>query len=1647
MSSSRWFSYALLLYFSYMLAIASSLASSQNSVNVKLYSSWLNPPFALQILETISNQNESLYLPTILKLLNINDIDALSIHDIDAINSIDLSDACELSPVFNDKFYYDNTFNTLLNNDSKLVYDIYLANHYYSPTVISHYNYYNSSVIPNFNIPQSSPRDSWILFDDKIISDPTDLFALQIDNSNNNNNKINELILPFDRVIGNYSTNNLPLLILYGNINDPSFKNFFISLYQNVLAKKLNFVWRYIPEYNTKIDYELLSGYGVDLTLKRTDYIVIDDRDVFNNSNSNSNSNSKQNSNIEKIDTDDSDILNTHFSDIQSVPKKRIKNLDLKLVNYVLNYSNNSYTNFKRLIQILNDFPKFSNLIAFSKSFKINKKRDQKIKNIIDITNSNSKIGLSKDSIGLYINGKPLSDSKFNFFNLINLFNNELNLIHFLKKNLKLSTFNSKSILTRFAFMLTYLRRNFKSNSNNLFKRFNLNKNSHILGDKFFYLNDIESDSFYSHLKIDRSIFLQQSKEIRPGQLPNLKENLFDMIFVLNLNDDSLLNIAMSISSLILDRGIPQRIGFLPILQNASDKNEDEKLINKLLFHKFYKTGYNDQVNSKKDLYSFLERLSNSPGKVKKELLDHYNNNEDDYNLDEYDNSFFLKNYAIKKPYIIIDGVFTEFDKYNQWQYAIANQLYKDVNLIAKIIQENLSSKNKEFENKKLIDYLYEKSLSSRNLKIMPEHDNIKGIDDGIIDEGFTYKFFSEEFFKTIRYNEKIQENTVEFQYEKKIRRINSEQKIPITTYLIGDFNSKPFLKEVVELLKMEYSLFEYDQDYKARIKLVNTAIDNSNFKKIKESLTNKNIGKSITLKDTMELVVDIIERNSNLIEFKDQHKQHFNKEVISLLKSIDIDIEAYNYAPVIIVNSRLIKFNSEEELFTEKEIDFLVLYEIENRLKPIDILRTDLDISFKNQILIYQKTEITLFKDYYDWFELLSTVLTKSFFDTNQVDYQIGEKITRYDLSSITYEDVSIEIGNENAKSVFRSKDLADLEIVAIIDPISEESQKILTMLDGFTNLARFSNLCHITILLQPDLEMSEISIKRFYRGLYLSNVTFDSDSGEIDRNNYNAKFENVPEKTLFTLDMDVSTSWIVMPKTSIWDLDNIKLDSTEFGYVEGIYELRNILIEGHSKDIEKKIPPVGAQVELIDVQDKTYSDTNIMANLGYLQLKSNPGLWKFQIKPNSKSREIYSINDIFIIDNEGKKISRNDSYLGISDMNGLTIFPRFVKNPGMEGSSLIIKNDQDADDFDASTFKKILNLDGIVNKLPRLLKNVFNKISGKDNELVGSNYNLDKADINIFTIASGHLYERFLSIMTASVRKHTKHSIKFWLIENFMSPSFKEFLPYLAKKYDFKYELITYKWPFWLRPQREKQRTFWGYKILFLDVIFPQDLDKVIFVDSDQICRTDLKELVDLNLKGAPYGYTPMCDSRKEMEGFRFWKQGYWANLLGDEYKYHISALYVIDLKKFRGIAAGDRLRQHYQSLSADPNSLSNLDQDLPNNLQKEIKIFSLPQDWLWCETWCSDESLRTAKTIDLCNNPLTREPKLDRARRQIKEWSDYDDEITALREEAKQIKAVELKEAEIHLVSASDSADSAASDSEEDFDADLADFHDEL
>ncbi|XP_078402036.1 UDP-glucose:glycoprotein glucosyltransferase 2 isoform X2 [Cetorhinus maximus] len=535
--------------------------------------------------------------------------------------------------------------------------------------------------------------------------------------------------------------------------------------------------------------------------------------------------------------------------------------------------------------------------------------------------------------------------------------------------------------------------------------------------------------------------------------------------------------------------------------------------------------------------------------------------------------------------------------------------------------------------------------------------------------------------------------------------------------------------------------------------------------------------------------------------------------------------------------------------------------------------------------------------------------------------------------------------------------------EVVAILDPVSREAQRIAPLL---MVLHRVINM-KLKVLMNCRPKLSEMPLKSFYRFVLEPELVFTAD------NNLSAgpmaKFLEMPEVPLFTLNMITPESWLVESLRSPIDLDNIHLEEVE-GIVSAEYELEYILLEGHCFDVTTGQPPRGLQFTLGMKHNPVMVDTIVMANLGYFQLKANPGAWLLRLR-KGRSNDIY---EIFTHEGTDSSDDADDVVVVLSSFKSKILKVQVHKKPGKINEDLL--SDEDSED-----------------------KGIWESITSFAEGFRSEQTENKKDDIlNVFSVASGHLYERFLRIMMLSVLKHTKSTVKFWFLKNYLSPTFKEFIPEMANEYGFQYELVQYKWPRWLHQQTEKQRIIWGYKILFLDVLFPLAVNKIIFVDADQIVRTDLKELLDLDLEGAPYGYTPFCDSRKEMDGYRFWNSGYWASHLGGR-KYHISALYVVDLKRFRKIAAGDRLRGQYQALSQDPNSLSNLDQDLPNNMIHQVAIKSLPQEWLWCETWCNNESKKMAKTIDLCNNPKTKEPKLKAAMRIVPEWNDYDNEIKVL------------------------------------------------
>lgn len=726
----------------------------------------------------------------------------------------------------------------------------------------------------------------------------------------------------------------------------------------------------------------------------------------------------------------------------------------------------------------------------------------------------------------------------------------------------------------------------------------------------------------------------------------------------------------------------------------------------------------------------------------------------------------------------------------------------------------------------------------------------------------------------------------------------------------------------------------------------------------------------------------DNIDQLLETVEGDDSGADERNEQMSSAHRLLAEDLGFEAGASGLVINGRVVGPIKEDTLSAD-EINQVVVYEFNKRIEPV--------LNAVEILGLQEQLASSL-----DLAKLTSLVSLSLVSDVPEGVFDSAPDL-RFDITGAW----------KTEHSVFTVSNSDDplINIVAVLDPASEVCQRWMPIVKVLSELAGVQ----LKVLMNPKEELKELPVKRFYRYVLGSEPVF-TEEGSLARPH--ASFKGLPQEALLTMGMDVPSSWLVAPKDSIHDLDNIKLSSLKSeSDVDAIYALEHILIEGHSRDVTTKTAPRGVQLTLGSEEDPHSADTIIMANLGYFQFKAQPGLWQISLKPG-RSEKLFKIDSVGSA-GYGSQDS-DDTEVTLLSFKGLTLFPRLSRKPGFETEDVLETNSPSGSPKD------------YVSKGLKFASGVLSSVG------VGSKTGSEKhADINIFSVASGHLYERMLNIMMVSVMRHTKHTVKFWFIEQFLSPSFRAFLPHLAEEYGFSYEMVTYKWPHWLRGQREKQREIWGYKILFLDVLFPLSLDKVIFVDADQIVRTDMHDLVTHDLEGAPYGFTPMGDSRTEMEGFRFWKQGYWDKFLRGK-PYHISALYVVDLNRFRALATGDRLRGQYQMLSADPNSLSNLDQDLPNHMQHHVPIHSLPQEWLWCETWCSDEDLATARTIDLCNNPQTKEPKLARARRQVPEWTVYDDEIASL---AKRVSAEQVDFVQSGEETASKDSEEPVSDKNED------------
>ncbi|MCJ1307738.1 hypothetical protein MMC25_001386 [Agyrium rufum] len=1445
------------------LSSRSPTARAAPSINVAVQASFSSPPYLLELLETAAEENPTCYFPIL-----------------DRIAEGYFSEQSTDSEVYNAFLKLLEDERHLASQDALSTFKLALSLHSAVPRIEAQYQYYRTTVESALPLAQDAACPVWVHTDGKQYCSPA-LGRAQQDVSDLSDTDA----LPFDRLTTLHE--DLPLSTLYADINSPLFSEFHQSLSQAAITGQKAYRLRYRP--STESRPLTVSGYGVELALKKTDYIVIDDRDA-------------QTGGEEVTKNEDVLLGSEEIADLKPLSSSQLLGLGLKASTFVLA----SEDPFDSLVRLSQDFPKHSSLLS----------RLNVSANFYKEHQHNRGIFLPAGINVVWINGMQIDTRQMNAYSLLDTLRNERALINGFKE-LGMTGPEAVSLLSQASME--------SSKGEDKVQRYDY-RDTIDGGNVVIWLNDLEKDKRYEGWPRQASVLLQRTY---PGQLPPIARDIFNVVVPLDLMDLKDIQLLVENMQTFVTRMVPIRFGIVPIVKSPASVEQAKMIYHlqetyglKAVMSYLAASIKGNKVSSFSEA-AFDQAVQDRKARVGKSVQNGRSVLSAADSVTRVDRvKGYLKRLGADRsnPILFVNGVVVPRD--DNWLQSMSSRVETDLRGLQRRIYEEVVE-----EDAWLAGQFLEAAITHRNALIIPENENSVRV----VDVSQIVKEHHEVYDRLPRIS--ASEDIVKQFWSQVI--------------VVADVDST----RGAELVKsaMDFGMGQPE----AEIMIIHNPSDTGNNDFVSAQLYEILVSTKILDHTMIRNIVSGDSAGETKINPGESHQMadsfwHDTRSLISALQHQPGENG-------IILNGRVLGPIPYDVVFDDGDMVQLLEYERSKRISPVHTAIAALGIEDRVQTPLMAA-------------RITSLIARSGMSDVPEGIYESQANLRMDGFKEWSSEYTVISTGDNET---------AVIQIVASVDIATEIAQRWIPILRVLSELGGV----HMKLYLNPRERMQELTVKRFYRYVLESEPSFGADGSVKDTG---AKFDGLPKEALLNLGLDVPPAWLVAPKISIHDLDNIKMSALKKGMnVDAIYELESILIEGHARDIVTGQPPRGVQLLLGTESDPHFADTIIMANVGYFQFKANPGHWKISLQPG-RSMDIFNIDSV---GSSGQLSSPGDTNTDVTLMSfqGKTLFPRLSRKAGQEDANVLV------DDTILGSAK------GYVNKASSFASSMLSNI-GINTGIAKSQ--VRHADINIFSVASGHLYERMLNIMMVSVMRHAKHTVKFWFIEQFLSPSFKSFLPDLAEAYGFEYEMVTYKWPHWLRGQTEKQREIWGYKILFLDVLFPVSLDKVIFVDADQIVRTDMYELVTHDLEGAPYGFTPMCDSRTEMEGFRFWKQGYWKTYLRG-LPYHISALYVVDLKKFRQIAAGDRLRQQYHQLSADPASLSNLDQDLPNHMQMSLPIHSLPQEWLWCETWCSDESLKQAKTIDLCNNPMTREPKLTRARRQVPEWTVYDEEIEQLRQ----------------------------------------------
>jgi UDP-glucose:glycoprotein glucosyltransferase len=281
--------------------------------------------------------------------------------------------------------------------------------------------------------------------------------------------------LPFDRILGNASA---PASILYADITSPTFGQFHETLIRTAREGKTSYRLRHRKPLSLTTTPLEISGYGVELALKRTDYIVIDDRneeDVEANK-----AESKQ-----EVILDDEEL-----ADLKPLSTSELLSLSLKASSFVMQSENP----FETLIKLSQDFPKYSTAMAAHNASK----------EFLAEHSENRGMFVPSGMNIMWINGVQIVERQLDAFTLLDILRREKRLIDSVRE-LSLTGPEAIKLLSHSAVAV--------AKSEDEPQRFDWTDAAEG-GNVIIWLNDIEKDKRYEAWPADLKIVSRTSQDV-----------------------------------------------------------------------------------------------------------------------------------------------------------------------------------------------------------------------------------------------------------------------------------------------------------------------------------------------------------------------------------------------------------------------------------------------------------------------------------------------------------------------------------------------------------------------------------------------------------------------------------------------------------------------------------------------------------------------------------------------------------------------------------------------------------------------------------------------------------------------------------------------------------------------------------------------------------------------------------------------------------------------------------------------------------------------------------------------------------------------------------------------------------------------------